>query len=295
MAINYNLDNRLNKLDALLDEYQGWFLDVMQGSLYQKDVPPMPRGIRRWLKSIDIDVFNIDGQYKKQEAALLSRLDQLAESFEALQNPPENENFLIFAKLFREFISNVHSLCHNIVLEEWGLDVLTGIKNITVVKPDLVIEMQRLSREGYPFCLALARIDNFAHIEKAMSEDEANDVIKTVAGMIQKSLRSYDDAYRVSRDHFIMCLKQSDIVGGQKGLERLRDVIEKTKETYKIDGEEYPLSISCCVSAPLGDDDIDVLIRDLYIDLDEQIKDSATVLTHQEMSPLQRFVQKEKG
>ena len=196
------------------------------------------------------------------------------------------------------FMNEMQTFCQSVLLEQWGLDVLTGLKNKAVLHRELDVEMERLSREGFPFCLGLARIDNFDAISKKINDEQAEEIIKEVAGMVLQSLRSYDEAFRVSRDHFIMCLKQSDLVGGQKGLERLRDLMEDAQMKFNIDGKEKLVSLSCCVAAPLPGDDVNDLIDNLYVDLDKQIKDEGSVLAYQEMSPLERFMKtdgKDKG
>lgn len=294
MAINYNLDNRLSLLNTLLGEYQSWFVAVTQACFYDGNGPDMPQGLLEWLESIAIEEFNIDGQYVPQREEAKQKHKQLSKAAEALGKQPQADQYAEFSALFREFMSQLQGVCHNIVLEEWGLDVLTGLKNNTMFKSDLAIEMERLAREGHPFCLGLARIDDFSKIEEKLGLEQANGAIKTIATLVQASLRSYDDAYRVSRGHFILCLKQSDLMGGQKALERLRDLMEEGKASYDVDGMKTLLSLSCCVAAPLAGDDIDDLLDNLYLDLDEQIKDHGAVLTYQEMSPLQRFIQKEK-
>ena len=294
MAINYNLDNRLSVLNKLSGEYHQWFSSVIQSGVFEGKPPEAPNALAEWLRSVSITSFNIDGKYSDQRERLLDQQYKLIEMSGGVCSSLDSEKLSTFSRAFNIFIRNLQSFCQNIVLEEWGLDVLTGLKNNTSVKADLAIEMERLSREGAPFCLGLVRIDDFEKIEATLGPEQGSNIIKTVSELIKQSLRSYDDAYRVSRDHFILCLKQSDINGGQKGLERLRDIMEKSREVYALDGNEHLISVSCCVAALLPDDNIEDLIDSLYVDLDGQIKDHGSVLTHQEMSPLQRFIQKDK-
>ena len=294
MAINYTLDNRLDVLGQFLNEYQRWYADILQSKIFNAEPPQDPQGFLKWLEGIPLEAINVDGNYAKQAQQIKAQREALIKAGLSLSEPPQDKDFKEFSGLFHDFTAALQVFCQSVILEEWGVDVLTGLKNNLIVMADLTIEMERLSREGAPFCLGLARIDDFETIEKAGDEQQTTTVIEKVAGLIQKSLRSYDDAYRVGRDHFIMCLKQSDIIGGQKALERLRDIMEEKEEHYEINGEQKLISLSCCVAAPLPDDDVEDLIDNLYVDLDEQIKDQGAVLTYQEMSPLQRFIQKEK-
>ncbi len=292
MAINYTHDKKLNILGEILGEYQTWYSSVIQHVFYQGGMPAAPETFSSWLQDVSFEKIDIEGRYLQEKTNLLAVHEKVVQAAAPL-NASSAEEFSGFSEQFKELLAGVHGLCQAIILEQGGLDILTGLKNNAVIEADLSIEMERLSREGYPFCIGLARIDDFKNVDDGFKPEQADELVKTVAGFIQQSLRSYDDAYRVSRDHFMMCLKQSDMVGGQKALERLRDILEGAGEVYNLDGKDVLLSVSCCVAAPLPGDDLDDLIDNLYIDLDKQVKDRGSVLTYQELSPLERFM-KEK-
>jgi diguanylate cyclase (GGDEF)-like protein len=150
--------------------------------------------------------------------------------------------------------------------------------------------MERLSRHGQSFSLALVVIDDFDEILKALGRDEADQVIKRAAGFVRTSLRSFDGAYNMGHGEFVLSLKQASISGGQKALERLRDELEKSDVTYRIDTQYKKITMSCCVAEPLPDDDLHLLLGNLRADLGMQEKEAGTVLTYFEMSPLQQFV-----
>lgn len=286
-----NLNDNIATLNALMDEYIRWFSDVSKAVVAGSgEQVRAPAAFVQWASKLSLDKINLDGRYSVARDEFVKRHENLMAAAAGLQA----DGFAAFADEAQKFITDVRSFCQHIALEQWGLDVLTGLKNNAVVKRDLAIEMERLAREGYPFCVGMARIDDFAEMQKANTAGDADKMVKIVAGLVQKSLRTYDDAYRISRDHFIMCLKQSDIVGGQKALERLRDILEEAAIVYDVNGQDKPLSLSCCVAAPLPGDDIEDLLDNLNVDLDEQIKDQGSVLTYQEMSPLERFMQKTK-
>ena len=287
MAIKYNLDNRLHALNALLGEYLTWFSAVVAASSHGNEMPKAPESLNKWLLTVSVDEFNIDGHYSEQRGALKAHHDEMVA---AAVRASSAEGFMAFSDLFNSFMADLRAFSQTVVLEEWGLDVLTGLKNTTILDSDLKIEMERLSREGHPFCLGLVRIDDFEKIDR--DKEAGKQVIRNVGGHIMESLRSYDDAYRIKRNYFILCLKQSDIVGGQKGLERFRNIMEDAKETYMDGEEERLLSVSSCVASPLPGDDIQELIDNLYQDLHRDAKEHGEVVMHKEISPLERFVLK---
>jgi len=294
MAISYTQDKKFSILGEVLNEYQSWFSAVVQHVCYDGEQLKAPEVFSNWLETISFEKIDIEGRYAEEKDRLLAQHKALTEEVSSLTNASDSKNFADFSEKFKELIAGLHSFCQAVVLEQDGLDIMTGLKNNAVIERDLAIEMERLAREGYPFCLGLARIDDFETIKDHLEREAADTIVKTVADFVLRSLRSYDDAYRVNRDHFIMCLKQSDMIGGQKALERLRDILEGADEGYVVNEEKKPLSVSCCVAAPLPGDDLDDLIDNLYVDLDQQIKDPGSVLTYQELSPLQRLMKEEK-
>jgi diguanylate cyclase (GGDEF)-like protein len=289
MAINYSLDAKLNILGEFLEEYQRWHTAVVKSLLLNGPKPDAPKKMIDWLNDLSLKNIDLDGRYASK-AELLRQKHQVLVAMSGVVNQDADKQLDTFLSEYVIFMNEMQSFCQAVLLEQWGLDVLTGLKNKAVLHRELAVEMERLSREGYPFCLGLARIDHFDDISKAVDAEKAESVIKGVSDLVLKSLRSYDEAFRVSRNHFIMCLKQSDLVGGQKGLERLRDLMEAAEITVNLNGEDKLVSLSCCVAAPLPGDDVDDLIDNLYVDLDKQIKDDGSVLAYQEMSPLERFM-----
>lgn len=289
MAIHYSLDAKLNILGEFLEEYTQWHTAVIKSLMLQGGKPDAPQKMIEWLKGLSLKDIDLDGRYAAK-SELLKQKHQVLVSMSMVVNQDADKQLDTFLSEYVVFMNEMQTFCQSVLLEQWGLDVMTGLKNKAVLHRELAIEMERLSREGFPFCLGLARIDNFDAIAKGTNEEEAEKVIKGVSDMVLKSLRSYDEAFRVSRDHFIMCLKQSDLVGGQKGLERLRDLMESAELKVKLGDQEKLVTLSCCVAAPLPGDDVDDLIDNLYVDLDKQIKDEGSVLAYQEMSPLERFM-----
>ena len=289
MAIKYTLDSKLSTLGEFLEEYTNWHTAVVKSLLLGAAKPDSPVKLIEWLDKLSLKNIDHDGRYTAQ-AETLKQKHQVLVSMSSVVNQDAEKQLETFLSEYVLFMNEMNSFCQSVLLEQWGMDVMTGLKNLAVMDRDLAVEMERLSREGFPFCLGLARIDNFEAISKSVSKEEAEDVIKEVSRLVLQSLRSYDEAFRVSRDHFIMCLKQSDLVGGQKGLERLRDLMEASDMKVKLGEEEKLVTLSCCVAAPLPGDDVDDLIDNLYVDLDKQIKDDGSVLAYQEMSPLERFM-----
>ncbi|MCC6597309.1 MAG: diguanylate cyclase [Alphaproteobacteria bacterium] len=297
MAHDYDLYEELGSLNTLLGAYHDWFFNVLNCALYAKDnagpaISPIPGLFVETLGSMIVET---DGEV--QEVDIVRKLEAQHHELEACAKDIYNTGTLNpakfdeFTNLFKTFISGIQKSCQNLILEEWGLDVLTGLKNSRIMVQELSQEMERLSRHGLSFSLVLARIDDFQELKKTLGQAEADRYLKMIASFIRRSLRSFDTAYRFDGHHFVMALKQADLLGGKKAIERLGDQLEKSGIKYEVAGEKRMLTMSCCVSEPLPDDKILKLLEDLGKDLDTQAKEFGVVLTYHEVSPLQRFIQ----
>jgi GGDEF domain-containing protein len=157
---------------------------------------------------------------------------------------------------------------------------------------DLEREMERRSRRGKPFSLALVRIDRYDEIREMQNVDEHARLLMTLANMIRKCLRSFDDAYRSGEGEFIMSLKHADISGGTAALNRLRRLLEEEKIVI---GVAFPLSLSGCVAEPMPGDDLSLLLGNMRHDLGRYGEHGGAALEYHEISPLQRFVEDISG
>lgn len=124
-----------------------------------------------------------------------------------------------------------------------GLDVLTGLRSRIGLQEDLVREHKRFLRSGKPFCVALMDIDHFKNINDTYGHDAGDRILASVADHISRGLRSFDDAYRIGGEEFLLCLKEADQITGLMVLERLRTGLEK-KPVKLADGRDVPVTAS---------------------------------------------------
>ena len=105
---------------------------------------------------------------------------------------------------------------------------------------------------------------------------------------IRDGLRSFDDAYYLGGEFFLVALKHADKVGSQSASTRLSGNINDAKITGLGENKEL-LTVSAVVAEPVEGDDVDALINNMKKDL-EGINAKGTVLAYNELSPLQRYV-----
>jgi diguanylate cyclase (GGDEF)-like protein len=117
-------------------------------------------------------------------------------------------------------------------------------------------ELQRSRRYGHRFALLMQDIDHFKKFNDAFGHVLGDRVLRLVADICRRSLRSTDVVARYGGEEFAILLPETDLQTAEKLAERLRRTIAEEP----LSTEEYgPLSISVSVGvAALGDETHDV-------------------------------------
>lgn len=297
MPLNYEQNNRLKALAPVLDEHAEWFSHVMRQVAYpdtqqSPHVLSIPGSFRKWIAGAQDDenipdetIEGLSSLYRDLEDHARRLLDGAVKG-----TRPDVKGFDHFVMLYEEFISHIRRLERDVALSDSGFDVLTGLRSRQVMAHDIERELQRRARRGWPFCLALARIDYHDRIHSGLNREDYNSLLRETAALIKQCIRSFDDAYYLHNGEFLMSLKQTEISGGTAGLTRLRRLLEKESPSYKIDGKEYRLSMSSCVAEPQPGDRLDELMAHMRADLSKYSTDGEVVVEYVEVSPVQRFL-----
>lgn len=297
--MNKKSESNLRALGPLIDEFAEWYGDVLRRVFYyDAALPPLDMNVfvmfQKWRETVKLAELveqEILGKVNALQGELRETSLQLCNEAATQRRRPDLDVFDKFANLFYSLIVNLRRIEKDSVLEDSGIDVLTGLRSRSMLHEDLGRELERLSRRGKPFCVALARIDHYEDIAAEHGRKVARDYTKTVSTFIKKSIRSFDDAYRLGSGEFLLSLKQADVTGGVAALERLKRMLEASSTRYRLNGTEYLLSMSCCIAEPLPEDDVDILIDNLRNDLSKVDREAGAVLEYHEMSDLQRYIQ----
>ncbi len=299
MALTYEIDNQLKALAPVLDEHAEWFGLVMRCLFYpeksdEQKIPAMPESFFAWVKEAEKgDVV------ERVTLARLCRIhDELGQAATALVQSslaevvkPEVKMFDALVDLYDEFVAQLRRLEKDCVQADSGLDVLTGLRSRKAMEKDMERELERRSRRGKPFCLVLARIDNFEDIRARLSSDHMREIVKSSSNLIKKCIRSFDDAYRLSESEFVMALKHADTGGGRVAITRLRGYLQETPIQIENEkGEAIPISLSYCVGEPLPGDNMDELLANMRSDLSRFDEGGDAAVEYMDISPLQRFI-----
>lgn len=299
MSLTYEIDNKLKALTPVLERHAEWFGRVTRHLFYPEmcrdgETVPTPDSFHAWAKEASQDDFietitlnnltRIHDDLHKAAAGLISEAVKAG-------TKPDIKSFDALSDLYDEFITQLRRLELDCVLADSGLDAVSGLRSRKAMEKDMERELERLSRRGKPLCLVLAHIDNYDDILQNIEETQLRRIIKDVAALIKKSIRSFDDAYRSSDAEFAMILKHSELVGGTAAIDRLRDLLQDNPIAFQKDNQSHMVSLSYCAAEPVPEDKLNDLLKNMRSDLSRYDEGAGTSVEYVEQSPLERFIQ----
>lgn len=131
--------------------------------------------------------------------------------------------------------------------DEAILDPLTGLLNRHALAPRFNELFQQARLTGQPICLLLCDVDGFKCINDEFGHDRGDAVLRDIAYVLRKRLRSFELVYRLGGEEFLIVLPGVDLAGGRQLAERLRVAVAEAKPTG------IATTISLGVSAASGD------------------------------------------
>ncbi|MDP9127987.1 MAG: diguanylate cyclase [Pseudomonadota bacterium] len=217
-------------LSQTIDAYIGWLTAWHRLAFPEKSdrAPELPDkaqlAFRAWrkaaLQSLPEDEAGLD-----KIAALHEQLHTLARLV-LIKSPPgqmgaRRDYEAVIAK-YEELVFGLRRFERAFAVAASGLDNLTGLRSRSGLADDFAREQGRFLRGGRPFCIALMDIDHFKAINDSFGHDAGDKVLASVADLVSRDMRSFDDAYRWGGEEFLLCLKEADSATGAAILERLR-------------------------------------------------------------------------
>jgi diguanylate cyclase (GGDEF)-like protein len=135
-------------------------------------------------------------------------------------------------------------------------DSLTGIKTRRVFDEMLREEWDRSQRYDTQFCLALIDADHLKQANDTCGHLAGDEMLKTIARLIQASIRTCDTAARYGGDEFVILLPETPMDGAMVLTERVKQAIETTPVPalagLRDDGEAVCASVSVGLSISCG-------------------------------------------
>ncbi|MBI3515613.1 MAG: GGDEF domain-containing protein, partial [Proteobacteria bacterium] len=129
------------------------------------------------------------------------------------------------------------------LVEETITDPLTGVLNRRRFTELSVLEEGRARRHGFPFTVLMLDIDHFKRVNDKYGHPVGDKVIKSLADMCSKSLRTPDLLARFGGEEFVLTLPETDLEGASVVAERLRRGAEKLELATELGPLRFTISV----------------------------------------------------
>ncbi len=139
-------------------------------------------------------------------------------------------------------------------------DPLTQIFNRQYFDAQVTSELSFAVRHGSELSVLLIDIDFFKKVNDTYGHLGGDIVLKTVADVLLKELRTEDTLARYGGEEFVVLLRGVSLVDAQRAAERLRSAVERTKVPHGEHVISVTLSIGCASAAETKDTSPEVLI-----------------------------------
>jgi len=202
--------------------------------------------IRREREIKELELVNKDLQISKQEGIQKYYLI-IGLLFIVFAGVSLNQWQLV-AKTNKKLNKTVHELnSANFKLEQISrTDPLTKISNRRDMIEKIEHEKKRFSRNGKPFVLIMADIDNFKQVNDKYGHDAGDFVLESIAHLMQASVRKQDIIGRWGGEEFLLLLPETDVEGGKALSEKIRKSVSITP--YVISDKKIPITTTLGVS-----------------------------------------------
>jgi len=113
------------------------------------------------------------------------------------------------------------------IIELSRTDPLTGLSNRSQLFLMLEHEVQRTRRSERGFCLLMIDLDGLKAVNDSFGHQRGDEVLRSLGGVIRRSIRAVDTAFRQGGDEFLVLLPETDFGGAFVVAEKIRQGAEE--------------------------------------------------------------------
>jgi two-component system cell cycle response regulator len=134
-------------------------------------------------------------------------------------------------------------------------DELTGLYNRHYLSAHLDNLVRQSLNNNKPLSLVMLDVDHFKQVNDTYGHDVGDQVLKQLADIVIKTIRSADLAARFGGEEFVVLMPETDAQQARDAAERIRKVIETTpmKITHEVGQLNKTVSIGVAFLNELGD------------------------------------------
>lgn len=139
-------------------------------------------------------------------------------------------------------------------------DPLTGLGNRTKLQEEIEFLIQKSRRTPIPFGVLFGDLDHFKQINDSLGHEAGDQLLKTVARRLQKTLRHEDSICRLGGDEFVVLLQ--DITRFEAVVKVAEKLIKKINKPIRLGNNKVHVGMSFGIALyPTDGDDAKTLLR----------------------------------
>jgi len=133
-------------------------------------------------------------------------------------------------------------------------DSLTGLPNRREIERRLAAELERTSRERRPLTVLMIDVDNLKFVNDRYGHAAGDDVLCSLAHVLEDALRDREVAGRVGGDEFLVALPDSDAAVGTACADALiANFARELRSSPNLDATAHSAGVSIGVAASYGE------------------------------------------
>ncbi len=141
------------------------------------------------------------------------------------------------------------------------VDMLTGLHNRRFFDTNCPVWVEQAARAGKPLCLMVLDIDHFKQVNDSYGHDAGDQILKTFASRIRRTIRASDMVCRLGGEEFAVVMPDTSMEVGARIAERVRTVIESDLFTYAPDRAPLHVTVSIGLASRGGMKSAEPLMR----------------------------------
>jgi diguanylate cyclase (GGDEF)-like protein len=134
-------------------------------------------------------------------------------------------------------------------------DALTGLSSYRTLQERLMHETERSKRSGESFAVLFCDLDRLKELNDRYGHERGNQVLRTVAEEVRRTIRATDMAARYGGDEFVVLLTRTDRAGALRVGDAVRERVEQAGERMGFGPGEISVSIGVAEYDPAAPPD----------------------------------------
>ncbi len=134
-------------------------------------------------------------------------------------------------------------------------DSLTGLPNRRAMEGHLSVHVARVKRSGKPFSVLMCDVDRFKSVNDTYGHEVGDQLLRLAAQVLRSSIREGDLIGRWGGEEFLVLLEETDLDGGLKVAEKLRESFADLKLRANESTVSRTISIGVMVCVDCLDED----------------------------------------